>query len=148
MDNSMDVDAATTLLGSWQLQAWTITDDAGIRHPFGESATGSIMYTADGRMAAVVSAADRPRLPGNKPRDASDGELAAAFVSFFCYAGTWHLDGDSVVHSVDLAVNPNLLGTEQRRRMTFTDGGTRLELSAAEESTRGPRTHRLQWNRA
>jgi Lipocalin-like domain len=143
----MDVDAATALLGSWRLQAWTITDDSGTRHPFGESATGSIMYTADGRMSAVVSAADRPRLPGIKPRDATDGELAAAFLSFFCYAGTWHLDGDTVVHSVDLSVNPNLVGTEQRRRMTFTDGATRLELSADEPGPRGTRTHGLQWHR-
>ncbi len=151
--DSMDFEAA--LPGTWHLRSWTITDGRGVSHPFGPDATGVLTYVADGRMSAIVARRERDELPGAKPRDATDGDLAQAFLSFFCYAGTWRIEGDTVLHTVDLALNPNVLATVQRRRMTFShvgaDGevvkGTMLELSADEPYSRGTRQHRLVWQR-
>jgi hypothetical protein len=155
---ALGMDMNSALLGSWHLTGWSISGDAvdgGVRYPFGPDATGVLTYTADGRMSAIVARRDRPNLPGPKPRDGTDAELAAALLSFFCYAGWWRIDGETVVHEVDFALNPNLLGTEQRRRIslfeTAADGavvsGTVLELSADEPTARGMRHHRLIWQR-
>ncbi len=141
------MEAESALLGAWRLRSWTLSDGRGTTEPFGPDATGQIMYTPDGRMSAIVAAAGRPDLPGGRPRDASDAELAAAFLTFFTYSGTWHVEGDEVVHDVELALNPNTVGTDQRRHVTFSDEGHVLELSAEEQTARGARVHRLTWER-
>jgi hypothetical protein len=149
------MDMTLALLGSWQLRGWSISDERGVRHPFGPDATGALSYSADGRMSVIVAKRYRPNLPGTKPRDGTDTELAEAFLSFFCYAGSWRIDGEAVVHEVDLTLNPNGLGTEQRRRITLSEtgpggtvvAGTTLELSAEESTAWGMRQHRLAWQR-
>ena len=138
-------DLARALRGTWTLESWTISDEHGIRHPFGPSATGLLVYAEDGGMAAVVASGDRPSLPGASPRAAPPDALAAAFLTFFTYAGRWHLEGDVVVHQVEVALNPAMVGTEQRRAVTLD--GASLELVAAEPLTTGTRTHALRWRR-
>lgn len=137
------------LVGGWDLLDWRIetSGDDIPGHPFGEDAQGQIMYTADGRMSAVISRAGRKPLSTPSPRQASAEECRQAFTSFFCYAGTWQLEGDTVVHQLSLALNPAMLGTEQRREARLT--GDRLELSAREALSGGrARHHRILWQRA
>lgn len=144
----MSVDARD-LVGGWDLLDWRIetTPHDAPSHPFGENAQGQIMYTADGRMSAVISRAGRTPLSTPSPRQASAEECREAFTSFFCYAGTWHLEGDTVVHELSLALNPAMIGTEQRRHAKLT--GDRLELSARETLSGGrARKHRILWQRA
>jgi len=142
------VAAVTTrhrLLGSWRLLSWTISDPAGVRTPFGATPKGTLLYTPDGGMAAAVCTADRPVLSAASPRQASSEEAKAAFVSFFCYTGRWHLDSDHVVHSVELALNPGMVGTEQRRRVVWQDEV--LALTADEPVGADVRHHELRWRR-
>ncbi|MCC5868254.1 MAG: lipocalin-like domain-containing protein [Gammaproteobacteria bacterium] len=141
--------AAEDLVGGWDLLDWRIETTAQITpsHPFGADAQGQIMYTADGRMSAVIARAGRVPLSTPSPRQASAEECREAFTSFFCYAGTWHLEGDTVVHRLRLALNPAMLGTEQRRKARLA--GDRLELSASESLGGGrERRHRITWQRA
>ncbi len=137
------------LLGGWDLLDWRIeaTGEDLPAHPFGADAQGQIMYTVDGRMSAVISRARRRPLSTPSPRQASAEECRDAFTSFFCYAGTWRLEGDTVVHHLSLALNPAMLGTEQRREARLT--GEQLELSAREVVSRDrERHHRILWQRA
>ncbi len=137
------------LVGGWDLLDWRIetTGDQAPSHPFGEDAQGQIMYTADGRMSAVIARAGRRPLSTPSPRQASAAECREAFTSFFCYAGTWHLEAQTVVHRLSLALNPAMLGTEQRREAQLA--GDRLELSARESLGGGrERCHRIVWQRA
>jgi hypothetical protein len=136
----------TDLLGTWQLRQWTVTDGAGRRYPFGEHATGVLLYGDDGQMMVAVSAADRPPLSTEVPRRAAAGELATAFLGFFCYAGRWYTEDGWVVHLVDLALNPALVGTVQRRRVEL-DGTGGLDLVAEESLDGRTRSHRLSWHR-
>lgn len=143
-------DTLSSLLGSWRLESWVISysDGRPNQYPFGESPEGSLLYTPEGRMLAAVARGDRQALSVSVPHRASAAEKAAAFDSFFSYGGRFHIDGDSVVHLVDIALNPNFVGTEQRRHMHFE--GDRLILSAREklsenEETQLVRTHRLCW---
>lgn len=145
-----NTDTLGALLGSWRLESWVIaySDGRPNHYPFGESPEGSLLYTPQGRMLASIARGDRQALSVAVPQRADVAEKAAAFDSFFSYGGRFYIDGDSVVHQVDIAMNPNFVGTEQRRQLHFE--GDRLTLSAREtlsenEETRLVRTHRLSW---
>lgn len=130
------------LRGAWQLVDWRITQGERVTHPFGESPAGMICYTDDGHMQAVIAAAGRKPLSAAVPRQAPEGERAAAFDSYFHYAGTYEIQpGPRVVHRVTHALNPAFVGTEQVRNIDL-DGDT-LVLSATE----GARHHSITWRR-
>ncbi|MFT5033404.1 MAG: hypothetical protein ACI89D_002629 [Bermanella sp.] len=131
------------LLGAWSLVSWSIefSDARPARYPYGESAWGSIVYSDNGRMLAAISRDDREALSVAVPQQAPDVEKIAAFDSFFSYGGSYSTEGDTVIHSVDIALNPNFVGSEQRRTILFE--GDCLTLSAHE----GARHHKLKWRR-
>jgi hypothetical protein len=137
------------LLGSWRLEAWRTdySDGRAPTFPYGADAVGTLLYTPDGRMNASIARSGRARLTHESTRLAPDAEKIAAFESYFNYAGRFELRGDSVVHAVELSLNPNFVGSEQVRRITLE--GDRLTLSAEERDAKSGvvRTHRLIWRR-
>ncbi len=112
------------LIGAWELDNWRITfsDDREDSYPYGETAKGFLIYERSGRMSVTVSDADRPQMSDANIRRAPIEEKGSAFDTFFHYCGTWRLDGAQVVHSVELALNPNFVGTNQVRGMEFEPG--------------------------
>lgn len=140
-------DGAEELIGTWSLRDWRIEyKDGRITRPFGADAVGQLLYSADGRMSATVSAKDRRSIDTTNVRDAAEAEKAVAFDSYFHYAGRWHLDGDVVVHTVSLALNPGFVGTAQRRSVRLE--GTELELALLESlGNSQSRRHVLAWRR-
>jgi hypothetical protein len=150
--------AVTTnpLLGTWHLVRWDITygDGRPATLPYGEDATGLILYTADGHMSACIGRAGRAPLSSASVRSAPETERLAAFESWFQYAGPYRLQrradgGLQVVHTVSHALNPNFVSTEQVRDIHLADDGT-LTLSASDvvPGTEVARHHRLRWRRA
>ena len=121
------------LHGAWTLDEWFVEDSEGGRTaPFGRDAKGVIMYTEDGNMTAIVRTAER-FLPAGS---ATESQKAEAYSTYFNYAGTWRIDGDSVIHKIEHALDPNLVGAEMARlverkgdRMVFSgtmaDGKTK-----------------------
>lgn len=121
------------LYGAWALEEWYVENADGSRTaPFGTDAQGVIMYTTDGYMTAIVRTAQRS-LPTAAP---DDGQKAAAYGTYFNYAGTWSVEGDAVTHRIEHALDPNLVGAVMTRaivhegdRMVFTgvmaDGKTK-----------------------
>ena len=147
--------SSNPLVGGWQLQLWQITYGDGRQPsmPFGSDASGLIVYAPDGWMNASISRAGRPPLSSESAKTAPAEERLAAFDGFFSYGGRYRLvreDGiDYVIHSVTQSVNPNLVGTEQKRRMDFAADGS-LTLSAADRlpGSQVARLHRLTWKRS
>lgn len=134
------------LVGAWRLKRWeTVYEDGRRTEPFGAGAQGLIQYTADGWMSATIMGAGRSRLSQANPRAAPAAERAAAFDSYFSYAGRWRLDRGTVRHDVTLSLNPALIGTPQLRDARLS--GRTLTLSATEDLPGGRRTHRLVWQR-
>ena len=133
------------IVGGWELVSWTITQGEKISHPYGKQAVGRILYTSDGQMSATIARSDRPRMSHPVPAKAPDGEKLAAFDSYFSYGGGFHIEGDDVVHRVELSLNPNFAGSGQRRRMTFD--GVYLTLSADEETDKGLKHHAIRWKK-
>ena len=143
------------LLGTWHLVRWDITYGDGREPtlPYGDSATGMIAYTTDGYMSACIARGGRSSLSSASVRSAPVDERLAAFESYFQYAGPYEIKGpqgkQQVTHHVTHSLNPNFVGSQQVRNMTFaTDGGLTLSASDTVPGTDVARHHRLVWKRA
>ena len=138
------------LIGAWTLVRWEIgySDDRPVSLPYGADAEGTIMYTPDGYMNAVL----RPKVRGpvSTPyvRQAPADEKARLFDTFMVYGGPYRIKGNDVIHTVVHALNPDLAGTEQVRHVAFE--GDHLILSGEEKiaATGLSRLHRVVWKRA
>lgn len=136
------------LLGSWRLKAWAISyaDSDKVSYPFGASPNGIIVYTAEGWMNAAIGRGDRALFPEGKAlRSLPADRLAEAYSSYFHYAGIYRIERDMVIHTVEMSLNPNFVGTEQLRKMVFE--GDQLTLSGEETLNSQLRQHRLIWGR-
>ncbi|UUZ69731.1 lipocalin-like domain-containing protein [Polaromonas sp. P2-4] len=143
------------LLGTWQLVRWEIAygDGRAPTLPFGAEASGLILYTNDGGMSACIARGGRGLLSSDSVRSAPEAERLAAFESYFQYAGSYEIRGtdgqQQVVHRVTHSLNPNFVGTQQVRNMSFApDGGLTLSASDTVPGTDVARHHRLIWSRA
>jgi hypothetical protein len=135
-------------IGTWRLVSWHLDDGAGKRHlPMGPNPIGLLTYTEDGFMFASLMTPERERFAGADPLGGSAGECQAAMSTCHSYCGRYRLDGDSVVHTVELALYPNMIGTEQRRFYRFE--GELLKLTTPPMTRKGASgTAELTWRRA
>lgn len=139
------------LHGSWVLESFVIrfADGRPDFHPFGKDAMGQLLYTPDGRMSAILARANRPRIRATSletTAKAPPDDKAAAFDSYLSYAGTWRIEGNEVVHSVEYALSPNLVGKENRRELSFD--GDRVLLTYDLSARSGiNRSYILTWKR-
>ena len=145
---------ARVLLGTWELVSFVVKADDGRpeRHPFGRGARGRIVYTADGHMMAVLSAAPGGRSGSSTletSHHASDAEKAAAYDRYLSYSGRWRIEGERIHHDVDLALVPGLVGQTWTRWAVYApEPQPQLTLSYERRSRRGT-VHRfvLTWRR-
>jgi hypothetical protein len=104
----------TALLGTWKLKSFVREVMAtGERFsPFGEHPNGYLSYSPDGRMYAILATDTRI-----KPHDVAptDEERVKLHETMSAYAGTYTLDGEKVVHHVDISWNQAWTGTDQVR---------------------------------
>jgi hypothetical protein len=101
------------IIGAWNLVDTFRDNPDGTRTQHqGADPMGIIMYTADGHMSAITRAGNRP-FPATA--DATDVDKARMFDSYLSYAGRWSLDGNTVTHHVEHALNENLVGRDRKR---------------------------------
>lgn len=132
--------------GTWRLLDWRQEyDDGRVRYPMGERPVGLISYR-EGRVYEIATSAGRPDFVTGGQWDADDAEKAMAYTTSMCYSGTYVLDGDQVVHHVDLSVFPNFVGKGLRRTVLW-DGETMTLSGRMEEGTPEARTVILDWCR-
>src|ERR1700722_1497306 len=104
---------ANSLLGTWKMKSYVVTTGAGERStPYGESPTGYLTYSADGRMHAIGAADGRIVPAGPAP---PDNERVALHNTMFAYAGTYSVEAGKVIHHVDISWNQAWNGTDQER---------------------------------
>lgn len=139
------------LVGSWELVDWTVSVGERSRRPWGGRAKGLLTYTDDGRMWAALMATDRPDVPTRTLSEAPPGIRAAAASGFVTYAGSYSLEGDDVIHHVELSLLPNYVGNDERRHVEWieTGNGQDLQLTTPPTETERGRVvvERLHWTR-
>lgn len=117
--------ADTGLAGTYVVQTVERETPQGVVHPFGEAVAGMLLYGADGSMAAVVGAADRPVLDLDllaATAGATDREMADAFRSAYGFAGSYEVVGPTLHHHIAVSTVPNWVGTDQIRPFTLAGG--------------------------
>ena len=136
------------LAGTWKLVSVSSSTASGERNdtPFGPSPAGSHTYTQDGRMTAMISYGGRKRLSSSDARSAPAEEQAEAFRTFVAYAGRYTLNGDKVIHHVEISSIQNWVDTDLIRSIRFE--GERIVLLTPATSVGGKiQTFELIWQR-
>jgi hypothetical protein len=103
--------APDSILGTWKLQSWVreIIATGKRENVFGEKPDGYLSYSSDGRMQGILTADNRMKPSSLAPTDEEKVKLYNTLVS---YAGTYKIEGDKVVHSVEISWNQASTGTE------------------------------------
>jgi hypothetical protein len=141
-----------SLIGTWRLVEWTFTvDDSRPTRPWGGDPGGLLMYTEDGRMSATLMSHGRPAAPTRTLSAAPVDIRASAAAGYLSYAGSYSMDGDDVLHHIELSLMPNWVGTTERRLVEWapSENGLHLILSTPPTRTDGGRmaVNRLRWER-
>ena len=112
-----------SLVGTWKLISAVDTTDKGeAKAAFGQGPVGFLTYTADGRMMAIIAHGARKSLSVPDYISAPAAERAEAFASFSAYAGRYTLNGDKVIHHVEVASLQNRVGTDLTRSIVVLQG--------------------------
>ena len=117
-----------SIVGTWRLQSFVreVVATGERQNEFGEKPNGHIIYQSDGRMFFMLVGDNRAKPTGTPP---SDEEKARLFGTLMAYSGTYVVEGDKVIHKVDLSWNQSWTGGEQVR--FFKVDGTTLTITTA-----------------
>ncbi len=142
-----------SIVGTWRLLAvysWTDKDKKDLnKQAYGPHPKGFITYTADGRMCVIETYDNRKPLSVNDLVKAPAAERAEAYSSVITYAGTYTLQGNTVIHYQQVLQSPgrNPLATDQVRTVTF-QGPDRVSLRTPPVSRNGVQEfHEMFWER-
>jgi len=109
------------IVGTWKLVSASSKAASGEQNepPYGSNPAGLLTYTEDGRVSAMISYDGRKLLSaGAKPPTLLE-EQAEAFKTFLAYGGRYRLNGDKVIHSIEISSIQNYVNRELVRTLTF-----------------------------
>ena len=137
-----------SFVGAWSLVSYEArTAEGEVSYPIGRDAIWYIMYTPDGHMSIAIMSANRANYASGDLRGGTVEEKLAAAETYLSYCGRYELNGDEVVHHVEVAFFPNRVATSQVR--TFRISGDTLSLSTPPMLIEGKQqTGHLVWQRA
>ncbi|HKW16998.1 MAG TPA: lipocalin-like domain-containing protein [Terriglobales bacterium] len=133
------------LAGTWSLVGAVSTASSGERNenPYRENPSGLLTYSPDGRVMALIS------FGGRKPLSMRAGtdEKAEAFETFLAYSGRYTVNGDKVIHRVEISSIQNYVNRDLVRTVIFE--GDRMTLVTPPTSLNGKvQTIELTWQRS
>jgi hypothetical protein len=137
-------------VGVWSLidsvEVDSQTDE--ISRPRGRHPTGMLIYSAGGRMCAIVTAEGRKPLEGGGDTECNEytESSAALYHSLNSYAGTYAVSGNTITHKVVVASNPAWIGTEQMRQVQCENDVLTVDATIALPG-KAPTKVRLTWRR-
>jgi lipocalin-like protein len=115
-------------VGTWTLKSTErkVLETGEATQLWGAHPTGTLIYTADGRMSALVLAENR-KVPGAAMP--TEAEALSLFKSMVAYAGRYTVEADRVIHHVEQSWNQAWTGTDVVRFYKLE--GNRLTLTTA-----------------
>lgn len=145
------------LVGTWRLVSYTIhTPDHKTKYPFGPRARGYLMYMPEGLMSVAIMP-EQPHGSDNPTDSVANPFQMRSWLSlrrlmrllryvrsatrYISYSGRYSIDGNAVIHHIEVSQMPGLIRTDQKRACELH--GDRLTLTA---ETAGVRQH-LVWER-
>jgi hypothetical protein len=139
------MDAGTkSLIGSWSLRSFELrTTDGNIIYPYGEEVHGFLFYNEDGYMSAAFENAKRST---SRTDDLAEAGAALNYDQFMAYSGPFEVQGDRILHRVEVASMDIWTGTIQERWFKV-DGDTLTLLTAPLSVGSDAPTGYLVWDR-
>ncbi|MBN2326191.1 MAG: lipocalin-like domain-containing protein [Candidatus Omnitrophica bacterium] len=134
-------------IGTWRLISFEMKSEKGdVLYPFGKDSLGYIMYNHDGYMSVNFMKAGRPLFASPDISLGNSEEKASAMDTYISYCGKYEVDGDQVVHHIEVSWFPNWSGIDQVRYYEFS--GNRLTLKTPPVKAYGESyTGALVWER-
>jgi len=105
---------ASNIEGIWKLVSYQVEVQATgeIGPAMGQNPTGYVLFTPEKRVMFVLTG------EGRKPAKTPEGR-AKLLNTLVAYTGMYRIEGDKWITKVDVAWNPEWLGTEQTRSFTI-----------------------------
>ncbi len=123
--------SSNPLIGTWRLHSFHLVDaNHVIQDSLGSNPIGYLIYTADGFMSVHMMSSNREQISQEDLREASPQDKAKLVDTYRGYAGTYRIEGNKVIHHVQVGIASNWTGTEMIRY--FELNGNRLTLKAAQ----------------
>ena len=112
--------AKDQVVGTWRLVSWMEqeTETKAVHKLFGDNPLGLLTYTADGRMMVIFTDPNRKAAATRQPTEA---EAAHLFKTMVAYAGTYSVEGNKVIHKIEVSSNQAWNGTSQQRLFETKD---------------------------
>lgn len=136
------------IIGTWRMLSWkrTLVDTGEERDALGPDPFGYINYAPDGRLMVFVLRSGRPRPTASPP---TPEEKIALYDSLFAYVGSYKVEQDRVVHTLDGSWNELWTGTTQTRLLSFDQGRLVYTTPETVDPMDGQRcTYRVEFERA
>jgi hypothetical protein len=141
--------AKEQIVGAWALvSVLSEMDDGRKGEPFGPSPKGVIIFSGDGHFSLFQSRAEIPKIAANDRAKATPEEAQTIVASSIAYYGTYSIDENTKVMSVNLAASTyaNVVTIpDQKRAITLL---TLDELKFDNPRTPNGMTLRTTWKRA
>lgn len=116
--------AQNPFVGTWRLVSLELRRaDGQVSYPFGQDAVGYIMYSQDGYMSVAFMSANRQKFAAGDILRGTVEEKVAAADTFVSYCGRYEIQGDRVIHHIEVSFFPNWIGVNQERFYSL-DGDT------------------------
>lgn len=108
---------AASVVGLWKLVGYEVEVQAtGQKGPvMGDHPTGYALFTPDGRVFFMLTG------EGRMPAKTAE-ERAALLTTMVAYTGRYRLEGDKWITNVEVAWNPEWVGSEQSRTYKIENG--------------------------
>jgi len=120
--------------------------DGQVTDPWGKNTVGYIMYNEDGYMSVSVMSANRSKFISGDMKGGTTEEKAAAAGTYISYCGKYEIQGDAIIHHIELSLFPNWVAVGQKRIFKLEDN--KLSLSTSPALVDGvEQTFRLVWER-
>lgn len=106
-------DSDSSLVGSWSLRSFELRfPDGKVAYPFGEEVRGYLFYNADGFMSAAFENARRCT---SQSQDLAEAGAAVNYDQFMAYTGPYEVEGDRIIHHVEVSSLDVWTGSVQER---------------------------------
>jgi hypothetical protein len=139
--------AGDSVVGSWRLVSWVEmeTKTNSVHNVFGDSPTGMITYTPDGRMSVFIIDPKRKPPAGQTASDAEANELYRTMIA---YTGAYSIEGNEVTHRIEYSWNQAWTGTNQHRFVEVKDNQLTIKTPPIISRVSGKESiHTLVWER-
>ena len=133
-------------VGAWRLLSVETRKEDGSLYRSGKR-TGYLVYSADGYMSVAFMKDGRSNFASGDKSGGTVEEKIEAFDGYVSYSGRFEVEGDSVIHDIEVSLFPNWIGERQERFYKFD--GKRLILSTPLQLVGGMKlSSHLVWQKA